>query len=336
MTIIEFDMYIPPNVDISDAGVIDPTQTDEVYYFNDNEQLFLCSFSGYGFPEIEYITQRGPFQHGRTALDYRLQPRLIKLAHERTGQCREDWWDNRAELLDKLRPNRQLVNTFNPGVLRKILPGGATRDLKAIISSGPPFSPSDTSVSDEFQIKESIIFIAHDPILFNPSQFEGIWVLESLENLIFYESPNWTDRLIFEGNSLTSGGIWFGETSIGDTLDVIYTGTWLSYPKIIITGPLDNVRILNNTTEEQIELDYDIALGETVTINLDYGKKTITNNTNENLIGTATPESDIATFHIAPHPEALNGLNELQVLGDNAVIGNTEIKITYYERYFGI
>lgn len=335
----EYDLYIPPHVTLNSDGSIPAENFEDIYHFDYNQEIILINFSGYGSPEIEYITQRGPFQQGVSVLDYRLNPRVVRLLHRRTADCREQYWNNRAELLDKNRPNRQLANTFNAGILRKIytdLNGEQVRDLKALLDVGPLFRPSDAATWDEYALEEDLRFIAFDPILTNPAQISATWVLGALENLVFYESPDWEDRLVFQGDGLNSGGIWFGETSLGDILNVTYTGTFLSFPTIIITGPLENVRILNNTTDEKIELNYDISVGETVTINLDYGVKTIQNNFDTNLLGTATSDSDIATFHIAPYPEAPGGVNELQVFGDGAVSGQTEVRITYNERYFGI
>ena len=108
--------------------------------------------------------------------------------------------------------------------------------------------------------------------------------------------------------------------------------TVVSFSNIFQTSP----QILNNTTDEKIALDYNVSSGETVTIDLDYGKKTVTNNANVNLFGTLTTDSDVATFHIAPDPEAPGGVNELQVFGDEAALGETEIRIQWYVRYIGI
>lgn len=325
MAQIEFDWYIPSDVTINDDGTID--DMSNVYSFDNRDQFFLRSFAGLGMPPIEYITQRGPFQHGRSALGYRLQPRIIQLVHRRLGCNRDEYWDNRSDLIDKLRPNRQFANSFEPGRLRKILPDGTVRDIKVLIERGPRFNPR-SQMWDEYAFQETLRFIAHDPIVFDPALQSAVWVLGSLENLIFFEAVNWTDRMVFP--------IWFGATSLSDVLNVTYTGTWLANPTILITGPLNSPRILNNTTVEEIALDYNVSVGETVTINLEYGQKTIINNTSVNLIGTATANSDIATFHIAPNPEAPAGINQLQVIGDSAAIGSTEVRIQWNTNYIGI
>lgn len=334
MTPTEYDYFIPADTLLDTDGTI--LDWSNVYTFDDRDKLFLYSFSGWGMPGIEYITQQGPFEHGQTVLDYRLQPRTIQLIHRRLGNCRNDYWSNRSLLINALRPNRQFANTFNPGRLRKILSDGSVRDLYVLIEQGPVFAPRSVDNWDEYSFQENLRFIAHNPIIFDPAIQSAVWTLDSLGNLIFYEAVNWENRMVFEGDDLNSGGIWFLDSSIGETLDITYIGTWLSYPTIYITGPLSNPQIYNNTTNEKIELDYDVSVGETVTINLEYGLKTVVNNSSINLIGTVTTDSDLATFHIAPDPEAVNGINSLQVFGDDAAIGETEVRIEWYTNYIGI
>lgn len=327
MARIEFDYYIPPDTEIATDGSI--LDMSNVYEFNDLEKSFLRSFTGWGMPPIRYITQRGPFQHGETALDYRLEPRIIQMLHRKNGNCRTDYWDLRSNIINSIRPNRQTANSFEPGRLRKILPDGSIRDLYVYLQQGPAFTARSTDSWDEYSIDEAIRFIAYDPIIFNPETKSAGWNIDSIGNLIFYESPDWENRLVFP--------IWFSESSdIGETLEVTYNGTWLSHPTIIIVGPLSEPKIENNTTEEKIELDYDIAVGETVTINLDYGVKTVENNLGTNLIGTVTTDSDIATFHIAPDPEAENGVNELTASGSDGSSDQTQVSLNYFERYIGI
>lgn len=326
MTQLEFDYYAPPDVPIDSTGKI--TDFTNVYNFNNKDQLFLLSFSGWGMPPIEYITQRAPFQHGQTALDYRLQPRVIQLMHRRIGNCRNDYWNNRGDLMNLIRPNRQAANSFEPGRLRKVLPDGSIRDLFVYLQQGPVFAPRQQGVWDEYSFTETIRFIAYNPIAFDPATESAIWALTDVGNLIFFEAVNWTDRMVVP--------FWFGASSLSETLSITYTGTWEAFPTIIITGPLEIPRIVNITTDEKIELNYNVAVGETVTINLQFGNKTVVNNFGTNLIGTVTSDSDLATFHIAPDPEATGGVNQLQVVGGGAVIGNTEVRIEWNTQYIGI
>jgi len=330
----EYDYYIPPSVTINDDGSV--SDMSDVYEFDDRDQFFLKSFTGWGMPEINYITQQGPFQNGVTALDYRLKPRIIQYVHRRLGNCRQDYWTHRSDIINKLRPNFQLASTFDTAVLRKILPDGSIRDLDVLIDRGPNFNPRNVSEWDEYAFEETVRFIAFDPIIYDPVLQSATWELEDLENLIFYDAANWPNRAVFDGDTASSRGVWFTGDRISDTLSITYDGTWLSYPTITITGPLQSSEITNNTTGEKIELEYNISSGEIVTINLAYGQKTVVNNSGTNLIGTVTTDSDVATFHIAPDPEAPGGVNSLTVDGNGSVINETSVVIEWYTRYIGI
>jgi len=129
-SILEFDKYISPD--------------DEEYNFHTGLDKFTFGFEGFGLSPQNYLTQRGPFQHGVTLVDFFLQPRVIQLVHRRQGTSRENYWDNRADILNILRPNRQAIGELSPGVLRKTLPDGTKRDISVIISEGMRFSPRNT------------------------------------------------------------------------------------------------------------------------------------------------------------------------------------------------
>ena len=83
-------------------------------------------------------------------------------------------------------------------------------------------------------------------------------------------------------------------------------------------------------------LDYNIAAGEIVTISTEYGNKTVTNEDGDNLIGTLTTDSDLATFNIAPDPTASDGENVIRVQGAGADSAVTNMVVKYYNRYIGI
>ncbi len=128
----------------------------------------------------------------------------------------------------------------------------------------------------------------------------------------------------------------FGTAFLTDTQIINYVGTWKSLPVLIITGPIFTPRIDNLTTGEKLEFSSNIAAGRVVTIDLAYGVKSVTDDLGNNLIGQLTTDSDLATFHIAPDPEAPNGVNQIQIQGGGAVPGETSVELRYFTRYFGI
>lgn len=299
---------------------------DGLEYNFDDGLRWLMSEEGYGMPEIDYITQKGPFQHGETVIDYRLKPRIIQLQLRQDSCDRWTYWEERALLIDMLRPNRNLYGQRNPGTLRKELPDGSQFDLKVVLEQGPVFQGRDIKRWDEWGYTETIRFIAHDPVFYNPVLQTVTYVLATQNHLIFpfVFIPNPGTDLVFATDVL------YGTTSIP------YPGTWMSFPTIQLTGPLNGPDIQNLSTGERIKMNYNIAPGEQVTITLDYGNKQVYNSVGTNLIGTISTDSDFATFHIAPDPEVPNGTNVVSVLGGGAIVGTTVICFNYYERYIGI
>jgi len=305
MTQLEFDQYISPD------GV--------VYKLNDNVGKFIYGLEGQGMPPIKYQTQQGPLQHGETPLDFRLGPRIISFVFTQNGGCRTEYWSLRSALIDAIRPNRKTATQF-PGTLRKILPDGTIRDLYVLIESGPVFVGSKEGEWDEFSIKEALRFIAHDPLFFNPVVKSYTFILTINQSLVF--------PITFP--------IDFSSDSIDVTTNITYSGTWETYPIITVEGPLNGFIIENESTDERIFLNYNIPAGTTITIDLNYGVKTVVDNTGTNLIGSISSDSDLATFHIAPNPEVAGGINTLSIYGSNAALGVTDITVKWYDKYIGI
>lgn len=308
MGITEFTDYISP--------------TGVVYNF-DLEDRFIVSEEGLGFPPVEYITQKGPYQNGETPIDFRLKPRTIQMIIRQDTCDRYAYWTARANLLDAIRPNYNTLNNFAPGTLRKKLPDGTLRSINVIVEEGPVFVARSPDTWDEFGYTETLRFIAHDPTFFDPIKTITLW-----DALV---DPALPAHTVFP----ITFPITLGPTAYAVTKTITYTGTWLAYPTIIITGPMNGFLILNSATGEYIELNYVIAAGEVVTIDLPYGNKTITSSLGTNLIATCLTGSDLSTFHIAPKPEATGGINTIQVevTGTDA---NSRVQVDFNTRYFGI
>ncbi len=305
---LEFDLYISPD--------------GETYRFNNaTDQFVIAGVSGAGMPPITYRTQRGPFQHGVTPLGFILEPRLIQLVHRRNTCNRQEYWNARADILNLLRPNRQAGNNLELGVLRKIHePDRTMRDISVFIQSGPSFPGTMRGRWDEFNFTEAIQFIAHDPTFFDPTKVQVELTLDAnAEDIEFAFDFPFT----------------FLSSALGETDTITYTGTWDSFPTILFIGPMKNPIIRNLTTGEKIALNTTIVGGRTVTISLQYGNKTIVDDLGTNLIGTLTTDSDLATFHIAPAPEAPSGVNSIGVAALELTAASRMV-LEYFTRYIGI
>jgi len=163
--------------------------------------------------------------------------------------------------------------------------------------------------------------IAHEPCLYDPGGVLWGFALEA-------GCGNWAFPLGFpEG---------FGTDVIDVTEVKHYVGTWAAYPIITITGPVHNLIIINETTDEKLGFTgYNLLATQVITIDLHYGYKTVTREDDSNLIDKLTTDSDLGTWHIAAHPEASGGYNSIHVEGSNAD-ENTQIRFEFYTQYIGM
>lgn len=280
------------------------TADGESYILHGPDGRVVSSFAGTGMPEIEYITQRGPFQHGESVKDFFLRPRVVEYHIRQTGCSRDRFWAIRDALLRILSPGRGLNAT-----LTKHLGNGTQRALTVNIQSGPQFQSRRADEWDEWSIDEMLRFVAFNPIYYDPAQFA----------VSFGALGGLTFPITFPIVFAASGG----------DATIAYGGSWLEYPVIRITGPLSAVSIYNATTNERIGLVYSIPAGRTVTIDLTYGVKTVTLDDGTILIGYLTSSSDLGTFHLQP------GDNDLSVTGTGFGAGSA-IELDYFERFIGI
>jgi hypothetical protein len=307
MPLIEFDAYITPD------GVIYPLD-------NMKDRALLFGVGGQGMPPIEYLMERGPHQHGETIRDYRLQPRVMQMVYRKNGNSRQGHWDNRFDLLDVMRPNRQTSRGRPaPGKLRKVLPNGAIRDIDVFIQQGPDFEQSGEW--DEWSFETVMRLIAPEPTFYAPQVVE-IEVTPEAESELGYPAGY---------------PVAYGEGGAFDqTFNLTYSGTWDAHPVIYLTGPLTEVIIENLTTDEKLEFTYNIPAGRIVTVDLRYLHKTIINDLGVKLgTGVLTSDSDFGTFHLATHPEAPNGVNQIRIAGEGT-IAVSQVQFSYHTRFIGI
>ena len=235
MSQVEFDYYITPD--------------GQVHDLHDFNVRAVMSQDGYGTPPLEWHTSRGPYQHGETALDFRLRPRTIRLILRWMGRSRQDYWDRRLALLDIIRPNRSA--TAGPGVLRKVLPNGNIRDIEVQLQSGPSFGPTNPERWEEWSFEQVVQLVAYDPTFFDPTQ------------QTYTAMP-----LVGVGN-------------------ITLLGTFQVWP-VITYEDLTNPVITNLTIGEAITLTYVIAPPRIVTIDLTPGRKTVQDDLGNNLIEHVT------------------------------------------------
>ncbi|NIQ88929.1 MAG: hypothetical protein GWN93_07515 [Deltaproteobacteria bacterium] len=108
----------------------------------------LRETQGFGLSPLHFIVQRGPYQDGDTALDMRLDPRVIRLVIADTLYRRDDYWDRRNDVLDLLRPNRSFDGTVRPLVYQKWLPAGKIERGNDLVTTA--WSTTVTSATGRF------------------------------------------------------------------------------------------------------------------------------------------------------------------------------------------
>ena len=182
---IEFDFYIPPDSTNTIDATTGVVSYSKMYLLSDYVVRGVMSSSGYGMPEMKYIEQTGPFQHGNTLLDYRLLPRTIDMELRQTSPNRTDYWTDRADFLNMFRVNKQPVaGALYTGKLMKILPNGLRLCIDVLFSEGAHYE-FDSGSWDMFGSFNNITFIAPDPTFYIPTLNSEAVVLAATTELAF-------------------------------------------------------------------------------------------------------------------------------------------------------
>jgi hypothetical protein len=284
------------------------------YFTPDNVEFMLSSpwyviqEDGFGMPPLEFVTQRGPFQHGEIVKSVWLRPRIIQLLVRREACSRSEYWDLRAALINTLRPNRTTDHT--PGRLRKYLANGQVRELFAYPSEGPSFPSHDPNEWQQFSVQDTIRFTCYDPVARDPTVRSRAYISSGPIGLFPITFP-------------------YAIGSFGASNPIVYSGNWDTFPTIVINGPATGTMIKNLTTGEQISFSYSIPSGHSATFDLAYGRKTVTLDDGTNVVGYVTSDSDLGAFHLQ------SGSNDMQIFatGTSAV---SSVVLSWYDRYIGV
>jgi len=400
----EHDVILVPDTDSSDEYAYRQFSVVDLLGIN---RRMLRAYSGFGLPPLHFITQRGPYQDGETALDMRLDPRTVQVVVAEPLFHRMDFWDRRNEILDLLRPNRSFNGVVRPLVYRKWLPAGkiergtdlvTTAWSTTVTSAGGRFVERGVQVGDRFDIisgsdqgtttvatvvndytltladapqhtatgvhyrfrrgwakrdlyclleqgpafdegpgaapigptgyREALRFVAHDPCWYSDVELSHTWstAMTAVGDLVFDNAGAW-----FAEHAGVAGRWLFNISYVGDTTSIYYWGTVRARPTITITGPAENPEIQNTTTGTSIEMDYEIADGEVVTI--DTLALTVTNDSGDNLLPYTT--GDLATFGLEPPPQAPNRINNV-VVSFGGATSSSAVSMTWKNRYIGI
>lgn len=278
----------------------------------------VFGLSGFGLSPREISTVRNPYQHGETPLSQRLQPRTVNFTFRWNGYCPDDLWGRHGTLIDYFRENRvdpldtephQLVLHFTENSVYK------SRALDVFFTDGMVFSPPREGQWDNFSVTEELTFTAFNPLVYDPTQ-----ITATISTL--------TEQLVLPMTFPFILGAYQGTTNI------VYGGTWEEFPVIEIAGPAKNVSIFNLTTDRRLDYTGEILGGDTLTIDLRWGYKTVVDVCGNELIQHLF--GDIGAFSLQCDPLVSGGTNQVKVTTESYDPAFTRVHFKYYTRYRGV
>jgi len=274
-----------------------------------NSPVYLVGTVNWGMAPSHRNTQRGPFQDGDTDVDFRLDPRMMALPFVAPASDADESFALRNALLQVFKPGNdtfQIIVTFgvaNNRVIDVKSVGGLTMDTDA----------------KDFTVRGVIQLRAADPV--------------------------WSDRYVTAVNlTATVFGtptpypkpypVPYGAGSVNNIVTVNYLGSWATYPTIQCTGPATDLTIVDGLGH-LIVFDSIIPAGQTWTIDLAYGAKTVIDQNGVNQFGALNINSDIVNWGIFPDPTVLDGVNTISVSATDTTTA-TMVTMYYSSRYIGV
>lgn len=274
-----------------------------------NSPVYIVGTVNWGMAPSHRITQRGPFQDGDTDVDFRLDPRVLSLPFVVPASDADESFAVRNKLLQVFKPGN---DTWQ---LRVKFGAEPTRVLDVKTVGGLTM---DTDAKD-FTVRGVIQLRAADPV--------------------------WSDRYVTAVNlTATVFGtptpypkpypVPYGAGSVNNIVTVNYEGSWATYPTIQCTGPATDLTIVDGLGN-LIVFDSIIPAGQTWTINLAYGAKTVIDQNGVNQFGALNINSDIVNWGIFPDPTVANGVNTISVSATDTTTA-TMVTMYYSSRYIGV
>ena len=284
------------------------------HVLNEADAGRLLAHDGWGMAPLHRLVERGPLQYGETDRGFRLDPRIGTLVVGVKGSSIDDLYTQRAALINVFAPAGD-----DPLIVRWTRDDGTQRQIEChfVDALSLPFD-----ARQGYWLRASVRLRCPDPTFYDPTGKASTFELggggDSLE--IPLEVP-----------------MVVGTSTLDATNTITYGGNWRSYPHLIrITGPITDAVITNETTGEALDFTgTTIGAGDYYDIDLRYGQKTVEDSSGTNKIADLTDDSDLATWHLAPAPEASGGENSINVTG-TSITEATSVAVNFFERYLGL
>ena len=300
--LVEFAYYIAPD-------------GQEYLLFGGNRALL--SVANLGRTEIDYLSDRGPFQHGVTVRDSRYQARTVTMRLFERGCDRSAWHCQLAELLDATRPNRS--QSGDAGKLLIVRPGDYKEfETPARITRGPAADWNYQGTTRLTDMNEVLRFFCEDPFWNETAVQTEVVTLDIFDSCLDLCLPSC-----------------LGANIINETFALTYCGTWQGdVLTIVFTGPMTAPTLTNLTTGKQIQFNRIIVAGEQVTFTVTPNVVTVVNNFGENLKGYVSNISDLTTFELIPRSDlAPDGVNTINVSAGGGTDETSGFSLSYVVRH---
>jgi hypothetical protein len=279
------------------------------YCINDGVICDMKVQEGIGLPPLHRIAERGPQQHGDTDQGFRLDPRIINFLFA-IGP--PDMLSKRDQIMGLFKPRDAAVS------LKWIRDDLAVRQIDGhyVAQLG-----LETTSAARYYLNLPAQFKADDPAFYDPTLVAILFAIAGgSDDMDVPLAIPWP----------------IGASVLDMTQAIAYVGTWQTYPVITVTGPIDDCVITNLSTGEKLDwTGTAIAAGEQRIVDLRYGRKTVIDEAGADAIAELTTDSDLATWHLAAAPDALGGINSVQVTGTN-VTAATTVVLQYLTRYISL
>lgn len=267
---------------------------------------------GLALPPVRRLEEAGPLQHGTTDLGFRLEPRTIKLVLLLAGDDIGDYYARRRRLLQQFRPRQ------GGAKLRLTLPDGSVRQIDVVYQGDLTLPSADKT---GLLHKVAVSLRAPDPTFYSPVAV----------------SVNF--QISVSGGSFTVPAtvpLSVGTSTLDKLTQVEYEGDWEASPLITVIGPVSDLLIENLTTGERLQFSgLTLAAGKRLVIDTSYANASVVDESGASLLPYLTDDSDLTTFHIAPDPDALDGVNDIRVSG-TAATAQTAVFLSYHPRFLGL
>ncbi len=293
------------------ATTIEAIVAGTAYSLTDEAPFWVESVNP-GMAPGHLLESRGAEQHGSTVDGFRLDPRNLELVLGFQGTDTE-LYAARAQLL------RIFQRRADPVLLRFTFDDGSVRQIDGHLARGLEFFRDSR---DHDNMRCPVILRCGDPSFYDPT-------VEALTFSLGGGSASFTVP--------TEVPTAIGASVIDTSLAVTYEGDWRSSPHLIrITGPISDFTITNEATGDMIaaKTGVTIAAGRYVDIDCRYGTVSAVFDDDTDWIANLDDGDDLTVFHLAPDPDAGDGINTLSVTG-TSVTAATKVEIAFYKRYLG-